>query len=96
MAKRIQYVLSKDDFGAMKGLMPDDDRLPVTFDEWLAQTTARNEQLKAGGDEIIEVEVRSDRFAAYCAASGLQRNIDTLGAYAVAKRHREELGMSPI
>jgi hypothetical protein len=80
----------------MKNLMSDDDRLPATFDEWLSLTTARNEQLRAGGHEIIEVEVRSDGFAAYCAASGLQRNIDTLGAYTVAKRYREEQGMSPI
>lgn len=89
---RISFWLSREDYDAVKQLMPDDPDLPNTFDEWSDFATKQVAEIEAHGGQVVRVDVNSEDFANYCHASGLERNIHTLRAFAVAKQVRQNNG----
>lgn len=85
MSIRIHPWFTADDYAAVRKLVADDPDLPDAYDEWLNLATKRFAEEEARGLAPNKVVVNSDKIARYCRAAGLNHEMPSLHAYALAK-----------
>jgi len=61
------------------------EELPPTHIEWLENKTKEDTKHTAKGDIINSIVIHPQELVDYCQRSGLDTNLITLGAFAVAK-----------
>ena len=82
MPERIVAYIEPEDFGAFRKLMPNDERLGKTYNEW---TQRRAEEARLSGETGRVVTVTPEEFEMYCLQLGQAPNYSVLDALAVRK-----------
>jgi hypothetical protein len=85
MPARIVVHILPEHFQAFKKLMPNDERLGKTYEEWIRR---RGEEGRAGAEAAKPVTIRPEEFEVYCLQLGQVPNYSVLEALA-AKKERE-------
>jgi hypothetical protein len=81
------------DWPRLRTLLPDADKLPDTYAEWLASAESLMAQLKRDGITAERVLLDPDSFSAWCAARGLPLDAQARSQYVsevVATKHRPQ------
>lgn len=84
----------QDDYEAIKRLMTDSEKLPGTYEQWLAGATKGMEHAQATGQVAIKAKIHSVEFGRWCAERGLEPNAKArmeFGSH-IAAAHAKELG----
>jgi len=87
MAKRGNTPLiwfEREDYEAIKRLMPDEPYLCDTFEQWLDKASKDAEKLRTLGFVVRKTVIDHEQFAAHCAKTGQDCNFAMLGAFATA------------
>jgi hypothetical protein len=79
---RIVYWFDRNDYDAIRQLFADDLQLSESFDQW-AEAEKQTREMEARGLVPRKTVINPEEFAAYCAARGLDKNVETLRAFAV-------------
>jgi hypothetical protein len=82
MPERVVVHILPEHFEAFRKLMPTDERLGKTYNEWIQR---RAEDMRAGRKAVKEVIVKPDEFEMYCLQLGQIPNYSVLEALAVKK-----------
>lgn len=84
---------SREDYEAIKRLMPDEPYLCDTFQQWLEKVNKEITELQASDLVARKTIINHKQFTAYCAQAGQNCNIVMLGAFAtVIDRKNYERG----
>jgi hypothetical protein len=59
-----------EEYDAFVRLIPGDERLPRSYDEWLRRSAHLAAESDARGDNVRAVAIHSEEFAYYCLAKG--------------------------
>lgn len=87
---RIVVIISPDEYDAFATLVGHDSKFSKTYSEWLERTTKEKEQYRARGEIVNEVTIHPQEFADWCKACSFDPAFIHLGAFAVAKAHRQK------
>ena len=91
---RIVYWFDRNDYDAVRQLFADDLQLPESFDQWAEAVEKETREMEARGLVPRKTVINPEKFAAYCAASGLDQDVETLRAFAViVDRQNDERGV---
>jgi len=91
---RIVYWFDQNDYDAIRQLFADDLQLPESFDQWAEAVEKETREMEARGLVPRKTVIKPEKFAAYCAASGLDQNVETLRAFAViVDQQKDERGV---
>lgn len=96
MPRRNVSWFTRDEYDALRRLLPNVDNLPNTFDEWSEATAKQIAELESHGIIAEKAIIHPQEFAAWCRASGLDCSLATLGAFTVvvARIQREQRAAS--
>ena len=89
-APRLRIRILEADYYALCDLLPDEERLPPNYFEWLLRNVKENKRIVALGGTINEVVVTSAGFTAYCATSGERPSYAMLEAHAADKSTKND------
>ena len=94
LGRKVVIWFRREDYDAIRRLIPNEPNLPNTFDEWLEAATRQVQKLKAPHAVIRRAIVDPREFAAYCNASGVDHSWTILRAFAVLidRQNRERRG----
>lgn len=81
----VVYLIEPDDYQAFRAIIGNDETLPETFEAWRESNEQHLAKIAAAGQRVEKVVIKPHKFAAWCRASGLGANIESLGAFAVAQ-----------
>src|SRR5262245_21453557 len=70
------------DYGPLRTSFVDSDKLPRTYDEWLAKAETGRRVLRAKGNVVVRVVLDPDEFATWCDAKKLPRDEKARGEFA--------------
>ena len=73
----------REDYDAIRRLIPNEPNLPNTFDEWFEAATRQAQKLNVPHAVIRKTIINPKEFAAYCNASGVDHSWTILIAFAV-------------
>ena len=91
---RIVYWFDRNDYDAIRQLFADDLQLPESFDQWAEAVEKQTREMEARGLVPQKTVIDPEKFAAHCAASGSDQNIEALRAFAVlVDRQNHERGV---
>ena len=62
----------RSDYQALLTLFSDPDKMPSTFDAWLAHAEGVEKQLRAAGFAVVRVWLRPGPFKAWCTERGMR------------------------
>ena len=85
---RIAIRISREEYDSFVKIIGTDEKLPAAYDDWIKRTTKENEQLRARGEIVNEVDVQAEEFAAYCRLTGQEPSYVLLEAFAVKESRR--------
>lgn len=85
---RIQPSISSEDYDSFAVILKDAPEFPASYLLWCEQCLKENEKEIARGKTLNKVQVHPQEFAEYCRACGQNASLTMLGAFAVAKNHR--------
>jgi len=75
----------RDDFEAMRRLLPDMPEFAGTFEDWLQGADQRVAEFEARGDRVVKVIVKPKDYVEWCARCGLDYDFASLGAFVVSR-----------
>jgi hypothetical protein len=81
--KRVAMWFLREDYDAIRRHVPDEPELPETFDQWEHAADKQIEELKALGITVRKAVIDPKQFATYCAACGINKDIESLRMFAV-------------
>lgn len=81
------------DYPAIRAMMLDRDRLPLTHAEWLQKVQGLEQQIIARGHRAVRVPLHPQRFAAWCAIRNLQIDAKARSTFA-AEGAARQLGLT--
>ncbi len=79
---RAAISLVAQEYDAFRRLIPDDERLPATYDEWVKRRADEDAQSEARGEIVKQVVIHSEEFGAHCLANGQEPSYSILEALA--------------
>lgn len=65
---------SKEDYAELKKLFTDGDKLPATYEQWLAKAENLVENLRRDGHIVVKAHIEPKAFAEWCRSRGLNIN----------------------
>ena len=74
-----------DEYDAFVALIPGDERLPPSYQEWAKRRAQEDAQCAARGDIVKPVVIHSEEFGAHCRALGKAPSFSILEAIAADK-----------
>ena len=78
-----------EEYEAFVRFVPNDERFPDTYDDWVKRTSEENAKCKSRGDILNEVVIHPEEFAEYCRATRQEPSYVILEAVAVRKAHQQ-------
>lgn len=80
---------SRDDYARIKVAMEDGDRLPATFDTWLAAAERVVRELESDGQLVVKAHLYAEKFVVWCAMRDLPVDAKARMQFAAdyARRH---------
>jgi hypothetical protein len=72
------YWFEREDYDFVRRLIPNDNHLPGSFDQWEKSVRNQIAQLQARGITICKVMVDPKEYSAYCEVKGVNPSIATL------------------
>jgi len=75
------YWFEREDYDFVRRLIPNDNHLPGSFDQWEQSARKQIAQLQARGIKICKIMVYPKEYSAYCQARGMSPSIATLGTF---------------
>ncbi|MBU1225033.1 MAG: hypothetical protein KKA22_14850 [Gammaproteobacteria bacterium] len=85
---KIQPNISREDYPTFAGLLKNDPEFPASHILWSEQAEKQSANALSHGQQLNVVQIYPQEFADYCRACGQKPNLTMLGAFAVAKNHR--------
>ena len=89
MARRIVIWITREDYPAFRQLFPNDFVFPASYDAWEQLTQKEIAALTAIGETVATPVIHPEHFTAYCNAAGINYDMASLHAFAVATDRQE-------
>jgi hypothetical protein len=80
----ISLRLVPDEYVSFVRAIPNEERLPSAFHDWIESTVKKDAHYCANGEVIKEIVIHYEPFAKYCQSTGRQPSYEMLMAYSVA------------
>jgi hypothetical protein len=75
------YWFERADYDFVRRLIPNDNHLPGSFDQWEQRARKQIAQLEARGVSICKIMVDPKEYSAYCEFRGMSPSVATLGTF---------------
>lgn len=73
----------KEHWDTLKQIFSDADRLPRTYDDWLARAEEMKSQIQAQGDVVLKVFIDPDTFPEWCEKKGIEMDAEARSQLAI-------------